>query len=257
MTQPTPPPEDFPTGAVSLVVYEVALAAMVISLYEVWLAAVTLAVLAPFVLFGLPPDPNGVWAATQTWQRQLDRMMGALIKIAESGWEDARNQLGVPMPFDPGDPILISTLQETRNLMVRTQDEVYRRIIEVLGESDGLSVSEKAARVRNILSITGTENWPARAKTVAVTEVHRAWNMGSYAAAQRVDITDPAVLTKKWNTNLDGKERDTHRRANNQERVLSEPFDVGGFPLLFPGDPTGPPQEVINCRCKPTYGRRR
>lgn len=256
MTQPTPPPEEFPTGPVTFAAAEIALAAMVMEMYTIWLAAVTLAVMAPFILFGLPPDPNGVWAATQTWERQLDRMMQALTQMAQSGWEDARNQLGVPMPFDPSDPILMSVLQETRNLMVRTQDEVYRRIIQELGAADNESIAAKAARVRNILSITGTENWPARAKTVAVTEVHRAWNMGSFAAAQRIDMTDPAVLEKKWNTKDDDDVRKSHQRANNQVRVLTEPFDVGGFPLMYPGDPSGPPQQVINCRCKPTYRRR-
>jgi hypothetical protein len=24
---------------------------------------------------------------------------------------------------------------------------------------------------------------------------------------------------------------------------------VGGFPMLMPGDPTAPPEEVVNCRC--------
>jgi hypothetical protein len=30
---------------------------------------------------------------------------------------------------------------------------------------------------------------------------------------------------------------------------LDKPFRVGGAELMYPGDPNGPAQEVINCRC--------
>jgi hypothetical protein len=30
---------------------------------------------------------------------------------------------------------------------------------------------------------------------------------------------------------------------------MTEPFDVAGTPMMFPGDPSAPAREVINCRC--------
>jgi hypothetical protein len=30
---------------------------------------------------------------------------------------------------------------------------------------------------------------------------------------------------------------------------MDEPFTVGGASLMYPGDPAGPAEEVINCRC--------
>lgn len=56
-------------------------------------------------------------------------------------------------------------------------------------------------------------------------------------------------LMKRWDTVMDGKERLAHQEANNQPQPLSQPFIVDGEPLLFPGDPTGRPSNVINCRC--------
>jgi hypothetical protein len=31
--------------------------------------------------------------------------------------------------------------------------------------------------------------------------------------------------------------------------VLGDTFSVGGASMAYPGDPSGPPKEVVNCRC--------
>ncbi len=54
---------------------------------------------------------------------------------------------------------------------------------------------------------------------------------------------------KVWVSTIDKRTRPTHRMADKQRVGIFEPFIVGGFPLRFPGDPSGPPQETINCRC--------
>lgn len=51
------------------------------------------------------------------------------------------------------------------------------------------------------------------------------------------------------NSTEDNRTRPTHQAADLQRVPLGTPFQVGGFELRFPGDPMGPPQEVIQCRC--------
>lgn len=51
------------------------------------------------------------------------------------------------------------------------------------------------------------------------------------------------------NSASDDRTRESHVLANGQVRPMLAPFDVGGSSLMFPGDPTGPAQEVIQCRC--------
>ena len=60
-------------------------------------------------------------------------------------------------------------------------------------------------------------------------------------------------LVKTWHAHKDERVRASHRRADGQQRNGTSRFRVGVAWLRFPGDPLGPPQEVINCRCHVTY----
>lgn len=62
-------------------------------------------------------------------------------------------------------------------------------------------------------------------------------------------LGDKGFTRKRWVTKHDKKVRETHRHAEGQTVALEEPFYVGGFPLMYPGERGGPAGEVINCRC--------
>lgn len=257
MTSPTEdiPQDEFPVAAVSVAAAEVAIAALVLAMYTRWLGLVRNAVLAAFHSFKAPPDPGGVWATVPAWRRETEKLMAALLHIARAGWIQATTDLGVDVPFDPTDPLLADQLERTRNLMVRTPDEVYRIIVRELdiAVSLGETVEQQAARVSHVLDVTGTQNWPARGRTVAVTEVHRAWNMGAQAGALRVQTNSGRVLAKRWDAREDSAVRPAHRAADGQTVAASQPFIVDHEALIVPGDPAGSPSNVINCRCKPHF----
>lgn len=257
MTQPIPEPTGATTGekvTYSLAALEASMAAAVLASYVAWLS------LVKDVLFGgddeddvaSPVNPGGIWTTEGFWRREVDtRIMPKLLDIARIGWDDTMRQLGFSIPFDPTDHFVVDQLNRTRNLLVRTPDEVYRDIIVSLNAAvnAGEDLAQQAARVRNILDTRGVENWPARAKTVSVTEVNRALAFGAYAAGQRLHVTLPTLL-KVWDAKLDSATRPEHRAADGQKRPINEPFDVGNFPMVAPLDPFAPPHLVINCRCK-------
>jgi HK97 family phage portal protein len=86
-----------------------------------------------------------------------------------------------------------------------------------------------------------------RAERVATTETTIAVNSGRFNAMELAEVD-----LKGWKAaNLDNV-RASHLRAE-QDYVdgipLDQAFRVGGFELMHPGDPSGPPGEVINCRC--------
>lgn len=255
-------PEEVGIGAGTvitvLVAAEAAIAAYVLASYTKWLTQVITKVLGGFLRFGVSPDPGAVWSTVPLWERHVDELLNKLRLIARAGWIEAGHQLGVDLRYDPDDPILVDQLLKTRNLLVRTPDEVYRQIIKALGESvaAGETVVDQAQRVRHVLDVTGTENWPARARTVAVTEVHRAFNMGALAASMRAQVRLQQQLTKTWNARDDSATRPGHARADGQTVPVNQPFIVNMEPLMMPGDPAGSPSNVINCRCRTKMSRR-
>lgn len=107
------------------------------------------------------------------------------------------------------------------------------------GFQAGESIDQLARRIRGVVASTS-----AQARTVARTEVIGASNAGAFAEAQARGLE-----TKTWLNTHDGRTRPTHVRAGEQTVALDDRFEVGDALLRFPGDPLGPPGEVINCRC--------
>src|SRR5699024_2527386 len=116
----------------------------------------------------------------------------------------------------------------------------------------GLALGEHpsvmAERVQKFLG-PDTGDWPGRAMTVARTESAGAQSSATVdAAIMRAEI-DGETVELVWEATLDGKTRPEHWAADGQRIALGAKFDVGGNDLAFPGDPNGPPELVINCRC--------
>lgn len=85
----------------------------------------------------------------------------------------------------------------------------------------------------------------ARSRVIARTEVHAASQAGVQMAAEEMDI--PAK--KEWISALGDSTREDHADADGQVRSLQDAFIVGGESLMYPGDPSGSAEQVINCRC--------
>lgn len=64
-----------------------------------------------------------------------------------------------------------------------------------------------------------------------------------------VQLEKQGFTRKRWKTRHDDKVRDTHREADGQTVPLDEAFEVGGYPLMYPGERGAPPALTYNCRC--------
>lgn len=86
-------------------------------------------------------------------------------------------------------------------------------------------------------------NYPRwKADQVARTETVKAAGVGQKVAQQSL----PYETTKLWIAARDNRTRHSHRNVNGERIDGSAKFSNG---LEFPGDPEGPANEVINCRC--------
>lgn len=120
------------------------------------------------------------------------------------------------------------------NLKKVIPQEVSRGIASSLPYSD-------IARNLNNASKSGLYN----AKRIVRTEGHRiqqqsAEDNRNAAKKKGVDVV------KMWDSALDSRTRDSHRRVDGEIRENDEKFSNG---LMYAGDPNGGAAEVINCRC--------
>lgn len=80
-----------------------------------------------------------------------------------------------------------------------------------------------------------------RAETIARTEVHGVATNANFKGYKQAGIK-----SKIWVAVLDMKTRESHQMMDGEKKPMDMPFSNG---LMYPGDPSGPPAEVINCRC--------
>lgn len=143
-------------------------------------------------------------------------------------------------------PTVADYLATAHNRMVNFSDELWTLSRAQLLE--GFSLGESLEQLRDrLVSVAGLSE--ARARTVARTEIVGASNAGSIAAISHLGL----VGTKTWEAEHDNRTRLTHKEADATSVPLGDAFIVGGFPLQYPGDPSGPPDEIINCRCGLKY----
>lgn len=202
----------------------------------------------PDVLRGGRIDPGRVSDHQGFWTNAVDaEIRPTIASVLSSAWRRV-TAAGDP----PTDPWTSAYLNEAGNRLKNVPDEVYALIVMEVerGITEGRSLDRVTQDVQLLLTASGTDRWPNRARTVARTETIGAVNAGVFRAAD-LEARERGDLApfKQWISTEDARTRPTHVAADKQRTLLSEPFRVGGAALLFPGDPRGPAEEVINCRC--------
>jgi hypothetical protein len=209
-----------------------------------WLVETARAVLRS----GHRPDPDAVWARVPAWREAVDLILqGEILKALGVAYE---RLFGSGYAWE-NRPFIARYLAEVRNRLVRVPDEVYDLVAHELavGVNLGEGIPELRARIDIVLSTSGSERWPNRATVIARTEAIGAMNGGRADSFTAYAEETGEELERVWLATDDNRTRHTHEVADGQRQPLGQPFIVGGFELRFPGDPLGPPQEVIQCRC--------
>jgi hypothetical protein len=148
--------------------------------------------------------------------------------------------------FDLTDPSVVEFIQGRANQLAgQVTDTTYRQIQQAM--ADGLGAGEDtpalAARIRDVFADATTN----RSVVIARTEVVSAFN-GSTAQLAAM-LPDDVVAGQEWIATRDGRVRSSHSSADGQVRPIGQAFDVGGARLAYPGDPSGPADETVQCRC--------
>lgn len=129
------------------------------------------------------------------------------------------------------------------NISDTTQEIIIRAI--AAGRRDGLGQRDIAKRIldSNVNIARG------RAALIARTETHQASNFAAHETAAATGVQ----FEKVWVATNGRRTRDEHRDADGQMVPMDGFFDVDGEKLRYPGDRSGKPANVINCRCAVIY----
>lgn len=164
-----------------------------------------------------------------------------------------------------GIPLIVPINQNQVAKAIQLDSKLSKTLYESLGED--VSKLKTAVRAQVSRGIANGSTWNEIAKTlaernmkntpfgtainnsirIARTEGHRVQNaakMDSMSEAKKKG----ADVVKQWDSTLDGRTRDTHRKLDGQIRELDEPFEVAGMKADAPGY-FGNPAEDCNCRC--------
>lgn len=85
------------------------------------------------------------------------------------------------------------------------------------------------------------------ADTWAATQARTV--VGAMNAARVITAAQAGAVARRWVATDDPRTRPTHAAAEGQVVDMRSPFTVGAALLMFPGDPSGPIEEIVNCRC--------
>lgn len=107
--------------------------------------------------------------------------------------------------------------------------------------AESLSEGESRDKLVNRIKETYGNIEKSRAATIARTEVQAVSQKGTFEGYKQAGMP-----IKIWVAVMDSKTRDWHANLDGEERPINNPFSNG---LQFPGDPNGPADEVVNCRC--------
>lgn len=141
----------------------------------------------------------------------------------------------------------LSTNYFTRTRRDRRFDGLVRRAIDSGTPLSNADINRLVGRYEDRLLNLRGEN-------IARTEALTAMNRGASEAMDQVigeGLISSDAITDVWDSSGDGRTRETHAAANGKEVIHGQPFTVGGYPMLYPGDSSlgAPASETINCRC--------
>ncbi len=176
----------------------------------------------------------------------LEQLIGPITRqVVQKAGESFLSEYGIELTFNVNNEQALTLINALTNRIKGMNDTTYLTLKNMLenayNEGWPLSKLEKEIRLQYQNWVSGTSMTEARASMIARTETAAAVNGGTL-----IGYKQGGVEKKEWLASLDSHTRDTHAALDGNIIILTERFANG---LDYPGDPSGPAGEVINCRC--------
>jgi HK97 family phage portal protein len=167
-----------------------------------------------------------------------------ITNVLHTAGKEALKKIGVDAAFNLLDPRVVKWLeQKVLNLvtLTTTTSKEQLRAMLIDGIERGATIQEISKEIGTLFD--GFADY--RSTRIARTEVISAHNNGALEGYRQSEV----VEGKEWLATFDDVTRESHAEMDGQVVALDAPFNVNGWLMQSPGDPAGPAEEVINCRC--------
>jgi len=178
------------------------------------------------------------------WEKTLTAVSMALI-------EDFGNQTAQdlhPKSVSPGETKQFAFNDAVRAWIIKYCADAITSILDTSkaavkdiilnGVSQNFNTVEIAKNLRQFYD--DQSKW--KSMRVSRTEVASAAGYGQRSAAEQSGV----AKSHQWISSRDDRVRDLHQQVDGETVPLDESYSNG---LSFPGDPSGDPEQIINCRC--------
>lgn len=189
-------------------------------------------------------DPSSIFTDFDDETKKLATLLGHILSgIVNDAGAVTTEELavaGVGVSWNLLDPTVVAWIEQDKSIgLAKVLEETTRKRLEqimVAGMKEGEPISALVVRMRQEFKSMSN----VRAFRIARTETTTAYNFGKNEAyRQQQDI----IKTREWVSSRDGLVRDSHL-IDGETAVIGSTFSNG---LEYPGDPSGEPEEVINC----------
>lgn len=165
-----------------------------------------------------------------------------LPEVVQDRGDEELQRLAVGVSFNVSDPRVTEFLADkifkfSFKPNETTKNHLRREFAEGLAEGEG--IPQLAKRVKKVFGFA--EKY--RSVRIARTEILGSSNFGAVESYKQSGV----VEKKEWLATKDNRVRDSHKPPLDGEVVLLDATFSNG--LMYPGDPSGPPEEIIQCRC--------
>jgi hypothetical protein len=206
-----------------------------------WKDALTAA--ADFAALAVDTEPSEEDTNTVAEATKRAAFLAALFMLLYLGLRDD-NALAVSLRLSrPGSIASASITERLRSL----RQIINQRVVAAFGLALQSGASRAEALEKAIRQAENSIRIFAEAEALSAVNAGIG-STGDFFAGQGI------VVTKTWRTRRDNRVREPHIRAEGQEVPQSAFFNVGGWPMEFPGDRRAPVDLWANCRCIAVLG---
>lgn len=182
------------------------------------------------------------------WVEEINSTLARILaRIASTVFKRTADAFGADSPPADASPRITAAVLDA----VAAADDIARGFLDSLttlltqGQSVTDDIDDLVALVRTAFGDMAANTSAGMAEMAAVATVNGT-------AEATAAALGPGIV-RTWVTRGDDRVRPAHEAVDGTTLPVSEPFQVDGYPMRFPGDQHAPLRLTINCRCRLRY----